>query len=109
MPRSTARAVLKALLDLLKEEDVSRDTLLASGSPEPAGWALKQGANYSDPHVVDDLIARARTHSLGVDFLLNGFLASVAAEFHAHAFTVEAARQRLRDELGHEGSGSRDS
>lgn len=112
VPRSTARAVLKALLDLLQEEDVSKHTLLSSGSmgfAEPAGRALRPGANHSDPHVVDDLIARARTHSLGVEFLLNGFLASVAAEFDTHAFTVEAARQRLRDEQRHEGSGGLDS
>jgi hypothetical protein len=112
VPRATARAVLKALLDLLQEEDVSRHTLLSSGSlgfAEPAGWALNPGANHSDPRVVDELIARARTHSLGVEFLLNGFLASVAAEFNTHAFTVEAARQRLRDELRHEGSSGRDS
>lgn len=118
VPRSTARDVLKALLDLLQEENVSRDALLHPGSmrfAEPPGWAPDPGArhlkasSYSDPNVVDDLIERARTHSLGVEFLLNGYLASVAAEFDTHAFTVEAARQRLRDEQRREGSGGTDS
>ncbi|HEX3110826.1 MAG TPA: hypothetical protein VHU41_17135 [Thermoanaerobaculia bacterium] len=50
---------------------------------------------YTEPHVVDDLIARARKHPLGIDFLLHGYLGTVAISFDAHAFTVEAARARL--------------
>lgn len=48
-----------------------------------------------DPGEVDALIERARAHPLGVDFLVGGYLGSVAAAFRTHAFTVEAARQRL--------------
>lgn len=50
---------------------------------------------FTDPRLVDDLIARARKHPLGVDFLLHGYLGTVAISFDAHAFTVEAARARL--------------
>ena len=50
---------------------------------------------FTDPRLVDDLIARARKHPLGVDFLLHGYLGTVAISFGAHAFTVEAARARL--------------
>lgn len=50
---------------------------------------------FTDSHLVDDLIARARKHPLGVDFLLHGYLGTVAISFDAHAFTVEAARARL--------------
>ena len=107
VPRSTARAVLKALLDLLQEEGVGKQALLSSGSmrdAEHGDRTHRPGAehlpvsHHSDPRVVDELIARARNHELGIEFLLDGFLASVAAEFGAHAFTVEAARQRLRTE-----------
>jgi uncharacterized protein HemY len=58
----------------------------------------------SDSRLVDDLIARAAAHPLGVDFLRDGFLASVAAEFGAHALTVEAARLRLKKEQEEEGN-----
>ncbi len=48
-----------------------------------------------DPKEVDDLIERARAHPLGLDFLVEGYLGSVAVSFQTHAFTVEAARNRL--------------
>ena len=50
---------------------------------------------FTDPNLVDDLIARAREHPLGIDFLLHGYLGTVAITFNVHAFTVEAARDRL--------------
>ena len=49
---------------------------------------------------VDHLIARAKAHPLGVRFLLDGHLGSVAITFGTHAFTVDAARDRLARE-GH--------
>jgi hypothetical protein len=45
---------------------------------------------------IDALIASATTHPLGLRFLLEGHLGSVATTFGAHAFTVDAARDRLR-------------
>jgi len=53
-------------------------------------------ASASDPPSVEALIERARVHPLGIDFLLHGHLGSVAATFRVHAFTVEAARDRLK-------------
>jgi hypothetical protein len=44
---------------------------------------------------VDALLARAAGDSLGLDFLLNGELGSVAIWFRTHAFTVIAVRERL--------------
>ncbi len=48
------------------------------------------------PREVDDLIAAAARHPLGLGFLLEGELGAVAITFQAHAFTVDAARQRLK-------------
>lgn len=44
----------------------------------------------------DVLIEKAGQHALGMDYLQNGALDSVAATFRVHAFTVELARQRCR-------------
>lgn len=44
---------------------------------------------------IDALIARAMADSLGIEFLLNGELGSVATWLGTHAFTVVAARERL--------------
>jgi hypothetical protein len=49
------------------------------------------------PQQIEELISTARDHPLGVTFLLDGDLGSVAATFEAHAFTVEAARDRLQN------------
>jgi hypothetical protein len=48
---------------------------------------------------VDALIDGARRHVLGLDFLLHGQLGSVAMIFGTHAFTVDAARDRLAKTL----------
>lgn len=45
---------------------------------------------------VEALIRAASRHPLGTEFLLEGYLGTVAITFHVHVFTVEAARQRLR-------------
>jgi hypothetical protein len=42
------------------------------------------------------LIIAASKHPLGTEFLLTGHLGTVAIMFGVHAFTVEAARLRLR-------------
>jgi hypothetical protein len=52
------------------------------------------------PHEVDALIARAREHRLGLDFLLGGAHDAVAVTFGVHAFVVDAARERLRSGSG---------
>lgn len=45
---------------------------------------------------VEKVITHAASHTLGLDFLLNGSLDAVAATFEVHAFTVDAARDSLR-------------
>lgn len=47
---------------------------------------------------IADLIALAAGHPLGVQFLIEGQLCAVATMFRVHAFTVDAARERLRAE-----------
>jgi hypothetical protein len=76
------QAVLRALADRDREER----------APLPSGTQIFY---TEDPREVDELIERARAHPLGIDFLVRGHLASVAATFQTHAFTVEAARLRL--------------
>lgn len=90
LPEATTVAVLDAMRDLVKEGIVDERTVLTM--PEPA---VK---DPEDPRLVDQLIERASKHPLGLEFLVSGFLASVAIGLGAHAFTVEAARRRLRKE-----------
>ncbi len=45
------------------------------------------------------LIEHAKSHDLGIDFLLNGSLDAVAATFNVHAFVIDAARDRLSSDL----------
>ena len=91
LPETTTTAVLKAVRELLSEGAMNERTLLTT-PPETAG-------DPEDPGLVDQLIARAKKHPLGIEFLANGSLASVAISLGAHAFTVEAARRRLKREL----------
>ena len=44
---------------------------------------------------IQDLIERAKSHDLGIEFLLNGSLDAVAATFGVHAFVIDAARDEL--------------
>ena len=48
-----------------------------------------------EPRDVEALIARAKDHALGLDFLLRGAHDAVAMTFGVHAFVVDAARERL--------------
>jgi hypothetical protein len=91
LPEATTTAVLQAMRELLSEGVVDERALLMT-PPETAG-------DPEDPRLVDQLIARAKKHPLGIEFLASGFLASVAIGLGAHAFTVEAARRRLKREL----------
>lgn len=84
VPEDSAEAVLNAVRDLIRYGKPAMNPLT--------------GSDPTDPRLIDDIIARAETHPLGIDLLLNGHLGSVAATFGAHAFTVEAARARLRKE-----------
>ncbi len=91
VPLTAAQAVFDALL-AMEREGLLGESLLAASA---AAW---RPSDPRDRRAVDALIASARQHPLGVDFLLRGFLGAVAAEFGTHAFTVEEARLRLKSE-----------
>jgi hypothetical protein len=67
------------------------DVWAASTSTESGTMAFLPSAG-----AVEELIAAAERHPLGLEFLLDGELGAVAATFQTHAFTVDAARDRLR-------------
>ena len=48
-----------------------------------------------EPHEVHALIARAKDHALGLEFLRHGAHDAVAVTFGVHAFVVDAAREHL--------------
>jgi len=62
---------------------------MALRAPKKAAAPSSEAAN---------LIQRARNHPLGIAFLRNGMLDSVAAIFKVHSFTVERARESLAKE-----------
>ncbi|HEU5161679.1 MAG TPA: hypothetical protein VFV54_00905 [Thermoanaerobaculia bacterium] len=90
LPEEKAAEALHALHELINEGAVNGAVLAAS--PEPPA------VPPDDPNLVERLIARAKRHPLGLEFLASGLLATVAITLGAHAFTVEAARRRLRKE-----------
>lgn len=90
LSEATTTAVLDAMRDLVREGVVNEHTLMTTTEVFPV--------DPEDPSVVEQLIARAKKHPLGLEFLVSGFLASVAIGLGAHAFTVEAARRRLKRE-----------
>ena len=89
LPEEPTAAVLHAIQELIHEGTLDCATLLKLS--EPPGPP-------DDPAVVERLITRAKKHPLGLEFLVSGFLATVAITLGAHAFTVEAARHRLEKE-----------
>jgi hypothetical protein len=67
-------------------------------SPETTSQgAFPAGTRHYKPthDEVERLIASAREHPLGLDFLQSGALDAVAATFRTHAFVVDAAREHL--------------
>jgi hypothetical protein len=62
-----------------------------------AGMPIDRARNPSAHADVEWLIEAALRHPLGVDYLRNGHLGSVAITFGCHAFTVVAARDFLND------------
>lgn len=92
VPEPSTEKVLHALRELVRDGAVDERGLL-----HDAGLPF---ANPRDPRLVDDLIARAQTDPHGLELLRCGHLGTVAITFGTHAFTVEAARARLRTEPG---------
>ena len=100
--RADAEAVMEALARMAPERLHKAKPSFAASADCPGGDAA--GAPWEPvvaPHLpsaddVEALIATAGRHPLGLEFLLEGDLAAVAITFRTHAFTVDAARQRLR-------------
>ena len=92
---AAVEAVVATLADLVHNGDASGDELLHAllGAAEPLH---AHPVDPRDPVLVADLVERAKTHPLGLDYLKGGHLGSVAATFETHAFTVLAARDLLR-------------
>jgi hypothetical protein len=90
--KADAEAVLEAL-GALAPERLPEPAQPSSAPPRPGPAPARYALNALD---VEALIAAARKHPLGLEFLLNGDLSAVAATFQAHAFTVDAAREHLR-------------
>jgi hypothetical protein len=95
LSESATGVVFNALRSLIREGVVDEALLHDAGATAPPRLAA---VDPRDPSLVEELIARARKHPRGIEFLLSGLLGTVAIALGAHAFTVEAARARLRKE-----------
>ena len=100
----SARSVIEAISDLLREGQVGSVHLRAYGaSPEPIEACPDPASlNPTDPRLVDALVENAKNHPLGLEFFEQGSICSVSAAFQSHAFTVEAAREKLQSNLSGE-------
>jgi hypothetical protein len=86
--RADAAAILRTLTDMARER-VARTEAAEPHSVTPYVPSARD---------VEDLIAAACRHPLGLEFLLEGHLGAVAIAFGTHAFTVDAARQRIGED-----------
>ena len=107
LAREEAQAAVTAVATIACEQERLGQPLPLAGfgapgmAKKPSGAAGTDGGSFVPAAgEVDDLIAAAAKHPLGVEFLLNGNLCSVAIMFRTHAFTVDAARERLRQQHG---------
>lgn len=75
---------------------VARAARKVDARAAPTGTESGTVAFLPGAGAVDELIAAAERHPLGLEFLLEGELGAVAAMFQTHAFTVDAARDRLK-------------
>jgi hypothetical protein len=90
--RDTAVAVLEAL-GVVTGPD--RAGSLAAASMAPERDAIAHARYEPTAREVDELIAAAMAHPLGLEFLAEGDLGAVAITFRAHAFTVDRARREV--------------
>jgi hypothetical protein len=110
--RAQTQAVLDALAEMddghghrMPPEAVDPGTSEGGRVPASLSHALRSGATrvpaaqplrYQPASTeVARLIEDARGHPLGLEFLIEGELGSVAVTFGVHAFTVDAARRHL--------------
>jgi len=68
----------------------------ARPTSESAPTESRPGVFRPEPSEIDRLLAAARAYPLGIDYLMKGYLGSVAATFGVHAFVVEEARRQAR-------------
>ena len=100
--RVNVETVLAVLAEIRTEQRPPRPP-----SPPTSGSSARNDAAAPSPYTpsytpeageVERLIRDAGNHPLGLGFLLEGNLCAVATLFGVHAFTVDAARQRLKDQ-----------
>lgn len=96
--RAQAKAVLEALAEM--SEGHGQPMPIEAVDPGPnqawsAGGASEPLRYRPSSAEVAQLIEEARRHPLGIEFLREGELGSVAVTFGVHAFTVDAARRQL--------------
>ena len=99
------RAVLDALAEVTCEHERAGQALPLAALGLARCYGFRRAAAPSPAQQpcdasVEQLIADARRHPLGIEFLLEGEPGCVAATFGTHAFTVDAARQRLGSSNG---------
>ncbi len=94
--RPHVEAVLAVLAEIRHEERRKRE--MAAPAVD-AGAQVAYTPSYTPgADEVQRLIGAATAHPLGLEFLLEGNLCAVATMFGVHAFTVDAARQRLKEQ-----------
>lgn len=105
--RDDAVAMLEVLAEvarkrLIEGKPFQITDLGSAGHDAPPGRAGKEWHHDHTPthEEVQALITRAQRHPLGMEFLMDGELGSVAITFQTHAFTVDAARALLRGASG---------
>ncbi len=91
-----AQSVLTVLGEIAHEQRRQGKRLPVADLLVPAAEPRHRPSYVPTEKEIGDLIAAAGSHPLGLDFLLNGELSAVATMFRAHAFTVDAARERIR-------------
>jgi hypothetical protein len=105
LPRSDVQSVVTALAAIAREQEGLGQRLpiadFASSSPtaQPDRASTTPTRSFvPSARDVEELIAAAASHPLGLEFLLEGDLCAVAIMFQTHAFTVDAARERIRQQ-----------
>jgi hypothetical protein len=101
--RANVETVLRALAEARHEERRNESAPGTKAASEPPTASPYTPSYTPAADEVERLIRDAGDHPLGLGFLLEGNLCAVATLFRVHAFTVDAARQRLK----HQGTGTR--
>jgi hypothetical protein len=105
LPRSDVQGVVTALAEIAREQErlgqrlPIADFASSSSAAQPDRAGTPGTRSFVPPaRDVEELIAAAARHPLGLEFLLEGDLCAVAIMFRTHAFTVDAARELIREQ-----------